>query len=77
MSTAETVNLCRYALIFFTAALDLPGLDAKAVAEAYGCPAFRADTPADLYQAFQNARGVDGPVLIEFQINPKLEPLPV
>jgi thiamine pyrophosphate-dependent acetolactate synthase large subunit-like protein len=61
----------------FAAALDLPGLNAKAVAEAYGCPAFRADTPADLYQAFQEARQIGGPVLIEFQIDPKLEPLPV
>ena len=60
-----------------TAALDLPGLNAKAVAEAYGCPAFRADTPADLYEAFQSARKKAGPVLIEFQITPKLEPLPV
>jgi thiamine pyrophosphate-dependent acetolactate synthase large subunit-like protein len=57
--------------------LNLPGLNAVAVAEAYGCPAFRADTPADLYEAFQKAREVDGPVLIEFQINPKLEALPI
>jgi thiamine pyrophosphate-dependent acetolactate synthase large subunit-like protein len=61
----------------YTAALNLPGLNAVAVAEAYGCPAFRADTPADLYEAFQKARNVDGPVLIEFQINPKLEALPI
>ena len=60
-----------------TAALDLPGLNAKAVAEAYGCTAFRADTPADLYDAFRKAREMNGPVLIESQINPKLEPLPV
>ena len=59
------------------AALNLPGLDAKAIAEAYGCPAFRADTPASLYEAFQEARRNGGPALIEFQINPKLEPLPV
>lgn len=64
-------------LTFFAAALNLPGLNAKAVAEAYGCPAFRADTPADLYDAFQEARQMGGPVLIEFQIDPKLEPLPV
>lgn len=62
---------------FSAAALDLPGLNAKAVAEAYGCPALRADTPAALYEAFQEARKMNGPVLIEFQINPKLEPLPV
>ena len=68
---------CHHALTFFAAALDLPGLNAKAVAEAYGCSAFRVDTPADLYEAFQAARKIDGPVLIEFQINPKLEPLPV
>jgi hypothetical protein len=38
---------------------------------------FRADTPADLYEAFQQARRIDGPVLIEFQINPKIGNLPV
>ena len=59
------------------AALNLPGLNAVAIAEAYGCPAFRADTPADLYEAFQKARETDGPVLIEFQIDPKLEALPI
>ncbi|KAI5242589.1 hypothetical protein E4T42_07630 [Aureobasidium subglaciale] len=58
-------------------ALDLPGLNAKAIAEAYGCAAFRADNPADLHDAFKMARGLDGPALIEFQIDPKLEPLPV
>lgn len=59
------------------AALDLPGLNAQAVAEAYGCTAIRADTPADLYDAFQQARRMGGPVLIEFQIDPALQPLPV
>lgn len=55
----------------------MPGLNATAMAEAYGCPAFRADTPADLYDAFQEARRMSGPVLIEFQIDPKVEPLAV
>jgi thiamine pyrophosphate-dependent acetolactate synthase large subunit-like protein len=64
-------------LTFYVAALDLPGLNAVAVAEAYGCTAFRADTPADLYEAFQQARQIDGPVLIEFQINPKIGHLPI
>jgi thiamine pyrophosphate-dependent acetolactate synthase large subunit-like protein len=64
-------------LTFYVAALDLPGLNAVAVAEAYGCTAFRADTPADLYEAFQQARWMDGPVLIEFQINPKIGHLPI
>jgi thiamine pyrophosphate-dependent acetolactate synthase large subunit-like protein len=59
------------------AALNLPGLNAVAIAKAYGCPAFRADTPADLYEAFQKARDINGPVLIEFQISPKLEALPI
>jgi thiamine pyrophosphate-dependent acetolactate synthase large subunit-like protein len=59
------------------AALDLPGLNAKAMAEAYGCIAFRADTPAELYDAFRTARELNGPALIEFQIDPRLEPLPV
>jgi thiamine pyrophosphate-dependent acetolactate synthase large subunit-like protein len=64
-------------LTLHIAALNLPGLNAVAIAEAYGCPAVRADTPADLFVAFQKARAVDGPVLIEFQIDPKLEPLPI
>jgi thiamine pyrophosphate-dependent acetolactate synthase large subunit-like protein len=63
-------------LTFYVAALDLPGLNAVAVAEAYGCTAFRADTPADLYEAFQHARRINGPVLIEFQIDPKIGDLP-
>ena len=70
-------NPCCNALKLFIAALNLPGLNAKAVAEAYGCQAFRADTPADLYDAVEQARRIKGPVLIEFQIEPKLEPLPV
>jgi thiamine pyrophosphate-dependent acetolactate synthase large subunit-like protein len=66
----------RYRLpTFGAAALDLPGLNARAVAKAYGCPSFRGDTPADLYQAFQEARQMDGLVLVEFQIDPKVEPL--
>lgn len=70
-------KFCHLVLTFFcAAALDLPGLNAKAVAEAYGCPAFRADTPAAVYEAVQQARKMKGPVLIECQINPKLEPLP-
>ncbi|KAI5201899.1 hypothetical protein E4T39_05053 [Aureobasidium subglaciale] len=64
-------------LIIAVAALDLPGLNAKAIAEAYGCTAFRADSPADLYDAFKMARELKGPALIEFQIDPKLEALPV
>jgi thiamine pyrophosphate-dependent acetolactate synthase large subunit-like protein len=47
------------------------------MAEAYGCIAFRADTPAELYDAFRTARELNGPALIEFQIDPRLEPLPV
>jgi thiamine pyrophosphate-dependent acetolactate synthase large subunit-like protein len=64
-------------LTFCVAALNLPGLNAVAVAEAYGCTAFRADTPADLYEAFQQARRINGPVLIEFQIDPKIGNLPI
>jgi benzoylformate decarboxylase len=57
--------------------LNIPGIIPKMLAEGYGCTAYHAETPAELYQAIQDARRVDGPVLIEFPINPKLEKLPV
>lgn len=60
-----------------SAGLNIPGLNPKLLAEGYGATAFRAETPAELYQAMQDARRVDGPALIEFPINPKLEKLPV
>ncbi|RDW58645.1 hypothetical protein BP6252_13121 [Coleophoma cylindrospora] len=56
-------------------ALDLPGLDATAIAKAYGCAAFRADSEDELKKCFQEALGIDGPVLIEFPIDRGLRPL--
>jgi benzoylformate decarboxylase len=56
-------------------ALDIPGLDAQAVAKAYGCPAFRAENPAELRKYFEEALKRDGPTLIEFPIDRQLRPL--
>lgn len=56
-------------------ALDLPGLSAVMVAKAYGCPAYHAETAADLERCFEQALKIDGPVLIEFPISRELRPL--
>jgi benzoylformate decarboxylase len=56
-------------------ALDLPGLNAQAIAVAYGCPAFRVESVAELQERFKEALGIDGPVLIEFPIDRHLRPL--
>ena len=56
-------------------ALDLPGLNAKAIAEAYGCPAFHAENVAELQKAFEDALKIDGPALIEFPVDKQLRPL--
>ena len=56
-------------------ALDLPGLNAPAIAEAYGCPSFRAKNAEELQKQFEEALKVDGPVLIEFPIDRNLRPL--
>jgi benzoylformate decarboxylase len=56
-------------------ALDLPGLNAKAVAAAYGCPSYRAENTEELKKYFEEALAVDGPVLIEFPIDRTLTPL--
>jgi benzoylformate decarboxylase len=53
-------------------ALDLPGLNAPAIAESYGCPAFRAANAAELQKHFEEALKADGPVLIEFLIDKHL-----
>ena len=55
--------------------LDLPGLNAKAIAQSYGCPAFRAENTTDLRKCFEDALKMDGPALIEFPIDRRLEPL--
>lgn len=55
--------------------LDLPGLNAQAIAEAYGCPSLHASNAAELQKCFKEALGIDGPVLIEFPIDRQLRPL--
>jgi benzoylformate decarboxylase len=56
-------------------ALDLPGLDAVAVAKSYGCMALRAENSKELQERFEEALKADGPCLIEFPIDRKLRPL--
>lgn len=56
-------------------ALTVPGLNAKGVAEAYGCMALRAETPQDLKSCFTRALEGDGPCLIEFPVSRELKPL--
>jgi benzoylformate decarboxylase len=56
-------------------ALDLPGLNAPAIAAAYGCPSFRASNAVELQKFFKEALNVDGPALIEFPIDRQLRPL--
>ena len=56
-------------------ALDLPGLNAKAIAQSYGCPAFHAENPTDLRKCFEDVLKMDGPALIEFPISRQLQPL--
>ena len=56
-------------------ALDLPGLNAQAIATAYGCPAFRAENASELMKFFEEALKIDGPALIEFPIDKQLRPL--
>ena len=55
--------------------LDLPGLDAVAVAKAYGCPSFLAKDALELESRFKEALKVEGPVLIEFPVDRELRPL--
>jgi benzoylformate decarboxylase len=56
-------------------ALDLPGLNAMAIAKSYGCPAFRAENATDLRKCFEDVLKMDGPALIEFPIDRQLRPL--
>ncbi|EFY94488.1 benzoylformate decarboxylase [Metarhizium robertsii ARSEF 23] len=56
-------------------ALDLPGLDASAVAKAYGCAAFRAETEEELQSCFSKALSMEGPVLIEFPVHQRITSL--
>ena len=46
----------------------LPGPDFAKLADAFGIPAFRARTPADVDPAIRAAQAVDGPALIWFEI---------
>ncbi|QIW95352.1 hypothetical protein AMS68_000870 [Peltaster fructicola] len=56
-------------------ALDLPGLNAVAVAKAYGCPGYFAKSTDELKDLFKQALHSEGPVLIEFAIDRTLRPL--
>ncbi|KAH8803330.1 benzoylformate decarboxylase [Xylogone sp. PMI_703] len=56
-------------------ALDLPGLNAQAIATSYGCPAFYAKNTVELQMHFQEALKMDGPTLIEFAIDRHLHSL--
>jgi acetolactate synthase-1/2/3 large subunit len=47
---------------------NLPGPDFAKLADAYGMPAFRAQTPGDVDEAIRAAQAVDGPALIWFEI---------
>jgi acetolactate synthase-1/2/3 large subunit len=46
----------------------LPGPDFAKLADAYGIPAFRARTPAEVDDAIAAAQAVDGPALVWFEI---------
>jgi acetolactate synthase I/II/III large subunit len=46
----------------------LPGPDFAKLADAYGIPAFRASTPAEVDDAIRAAQAVDGPALVWFEI---------
>ena len=46
----------------------LPGPDFAKLADAFGIPAFRAKTPAEVDDAIRAAQAVDGPALIWFEI---------
>src|SRR4051812_19688854 len=46
----------------------LPGPDFAKLADAYGIPAFRAQTPAEVDDAIRAAQAVDGPALVWFEI---------
>ena len=50
--------------------LDLPALDTVAVANGYGVPAARADSPEELESALAEAFRADGPRLVETRIAP-------
>jgi acetolactate synthase-1/2/3 large subunit len=47
---------------------NLPGPDFAKLADAYGIPAFRAQSPGDVDDAIRAAQAVDGPALIWFEI---------
>ena len=47
---------------------NLPGPDFAKLAEAYGLPAFRAQSPDQVDDAIRSAQAVDGPALIWFEI---------
>ena len=50
--------------------LDLPGLDFVSLARGYGCDGRRITRPGDLGPALRAAMAMDGPYLLEVEINP-------
>lgn len=56
-------------------ALDLPGLDIVATANAFGCVGVAAHTTEEIKGAFQTALSVDGPTVIAIRIVEQLRPL--
>ena len=55
-------------------ALDSPGLDAVTMTKAYGVKGMRAENAGELAKCFEEALGAEGPLLIEFPVDPRLRP---
>jgi len=56
-------------------ALDLPGLDIVATAQAFGCDGVAANTTEEIKAAFRTALTADGPTVIAIRIAHQLRPL--
>jgi acetolactate synthase-1/2/3 large subunit len=55
----------------------LPGPDFQKLAEAYGIPAFKVNTPGEVDAAIKAAQAVDGPALIWFEIEQEQNVFPM
>ena len=55
--------------------LDIPGLNYVALAQGYGCAAYRVETRAALAEALRTALAQPGPTVLEIPISPALPPL--
>jgi benzoylformate decarboxylase len=55
--------------------IDLPGIDAVQIAAGFGCTALRIGDAASLEAALANAWRVDGPVLVDIQVDPAVPKL--